>query len=649
MTRVLLVEDNPTDALLTEVSLTDGNPGLFQVQRVGTLAEALEAVTHGQVDVVLLDLGLPDSFGLETFERLHAGASEVPVIVLSGQTDEELALKAVQSGAQDYLVKGHADGGTLARAVRYAVERKRIELALEQERALFQTLMENIPDSIYFKDQKSRFLRISHAQAELFGLKGPEEAIGKTDFDMFTVEHARPAFEDEQEVMRTGKPLVGKIEKETMSDGRLRWALTTKMPFRDKQGRTIGTFGISKGITEIKLMEEALEGERNLLRAVIDGLPDHIYVKDNSSRFILCNNAVARFFGLATPNDVVGKSDFDFFPEGLARQFQEEEAELLRGEAPTVNREVSFADHQGRVHWVITTKVPLRDRRNRVSGLVGINRDISERKWSEEQLHQLNVDLARSQKELLEAYENLKHTNEELKATQWKLIQAEKLESIGRLAAGVAHEVKNPLATILMGVEYLGDTLKGASEDVAMTLGQMQEAIKRADSIVRGLLDVASSGQLELVEASLNGVIEQSLLLVRYELRQKTIEVVRHLSADLPKIRMDRRKIEQVFINLFVNAIQAMPTGGELRVSTHMEADKEGRSLIVATVEDSGPGIPPEMLSRIFDPFFSTKPTGMGAGLGLAVVRNILDLHGGSIEMNNRSEGGARATLRFHT
>ena len=256
--RVLLVEDSLADARLTELSLTDGGVCQFETHVARTLAEALKTLDDGQVDVVLLDLGLPDSFGLETFQRLHAAAPELPVIVLSGQTDEELAVRAVQEGAQDYLTKGRADSDMLARAIRYAVERQRIELALERERELFRTLMEHIPDSIYFKDIQSRFLRISSAQAKLFGFKSTEEAVGKTDFDVFAKEHAQASFEDEQQVIRTGNPLLAKIEPERLADGRLRWALTTKMPFRSKQGYIVGTFGISKDITQIKLMEEEI-------------------------------------------------------------------------------------------------------------------------------------------------------------------------------------------------------------------------------------------------------------------------------------------------------------------------------------------------------------------------------------------------------
>ncbi|MBM3862132.1 MAG: PAS domain S-box protein [Verrucomicrobia bacterium] len=638
---VLLVEDNAVEAELTKVLLAGNSLCQFTARVAPTLAAALEAVRTGPVDVVVLDLGLPDSFGLATFDQLQAAAPELPVIIYTGLGDAEVAVEAVQRGAQDCLTKGQADGDLLARAIRHAVERQRIELALERERDLFRALMENIPDSIYFKDLKSRFLRSSRSQTEMFGFKNPEDIVGKTDFDMFKEDHARRAFEDEQEIIRTGKPLVGKVEKETLADGRLRWALTTKMPFRDKQWRIIGTFGISKNLTELKLMEETLENERNLLRSLIDALPDHIYVKDADCRFVLCNQAVSRFFKLGSPEEVHGKSDFDFLPRRLAQQFHEEEQALLRGETPSVHRETEFGEQDGRTHWVITTKVLLRDGHGRIIGLVGINRDITERKQVEEQLHQINLELARSQKETLVA-------NAELKAAQTRLIQAEKLESIGRLAAGVAHEVKNPLATLLMGLDYLAEKFRESGEDVAITIAEMEEAIKRADDIIHGLQDFSASPQLDTEETNLNSVIEQSLLLTYHELRHKRIHVIKHFAPDLPKLPLDRRRIEQVFINVFTNAIMAMPVDGELCLVALAQQEADGRVKVTVRVEDNGPGVPAEILPRVFDPFFSTKPTSMGQGLGLALARNILDLHGGKIEMSNRPEGGACVTLTLY-
>lgn len=640
---LLLIEDNPLDARLVEEELAEPGRSSFAIVWVQTLAAGLKRLAEDHIDLVLLDLTLPDSGGLETFERVHAQAPSVPVIVMSGLSDEALAVKALQAGAQDYLVKGLADGGLLTRAIRYGIERQRIELALERERDLLNALLDNIPDHIYFKDAQSRFTRLSRSVARQFGFTDPQAALGKTDFDVFTAEHAQPAFDDEQRVMRTGQPLVGKVEKETMPDGAVTWALTTKMPLRDKYGRVIGTFGISKDVTELKLMEEELTAERNLLRSLIDGLPDHIYVKDAHHRFIVCNQALAGFFGLKSPEEIAGKWDFDFFPESTARWFLEEERALERSGQPRLNREAEVTDHQHKAHWISSTKVAMRDGQGRFVGIVGINRDITERKLAEEKLNQLNADLAQSQVELLATYESLKKSTEELQAAQMQLIQAAKMESVGRLAAGVAHEVKNPLAILLMGVEYLAEALPGAADDVRMTLGQMTEAVRRADGIVRGMLDFSVSSDLVMKENGLNAALEQGLLLVSHELRERRIEVVRRLATDLPGLRMDRPKIEQVFINLFLNAIQAMPEGGRLIVTTTREPGQ-----VVATVEDTGPGIASEMLSRVFDPFFTTKATGKGTGLGLSVSRKIIELHGGKLELANRAEGGVRATITFN-
>lgn len=642
---LLIIEDNPADRILIQEMLRDSGTAEFRCECAPSLEDGLQRLAEDASDLVLLDLTLPDSWGLATFERLHAAAPTVPVIVLSGTDDEELAVKAVQGGAQDYLVKGQADGTLLARAVRYAIERHRVEQALEQERDLFNTLMDNIPDHIYFKDAQSRFVRINRSLAAKFGLPEPATAVGQTDFDMFTPEHARPAFEDEQRIIRSGQPLVGKVEKETMPNGELTWVLTSKVPRRDRLGRVVGTFGVSKDITELKVMEDVLAAERNLLRAVIDALPDHIYVKDNFSRFLLCNTAVAEFFGLASPEAIVGKWDFDFFPEQAARQFYDEEQTLLASRESRLQRETSVTDQQGNPRWVASTKVVMRNGRGEVTGIVGINHDVTERRRAAEELNQLNADLARSQVELLRTYDNLKRSNDELKATQLRLIQAAKMESVGRLAAGVAHEVKNPLAILLMGVEYLGDALRThGDEDVKMTLAQMTEAVRRADTIVRGLLEFSASSALQLREESLTAAIEQSLVLVRHALRERRITVVRQLAPGLPRLQLDRPKIEQVLINLFMNALHAMSAGGKLIVTTRQEGE-----FVLAQVDDTGPGIAPELLPAVFEPFFTTKPTGAGTGLGLSVARNIIEMHGGKLELANRAEGGVRVTMTFNT
>jgi PAS domain S-box-containing protein len=175
--------------------------------------------------------------------------------------------------------------------------RKLAEEELAYERYLLHSLMDTIPDSIYFKDRESRFIRINKAVRlrKDIAMSDPAETLGKTDFDFFTEEHARQAYEDEQEIMRTGQPIVDTEEKETWPDGQVTWVSTTKMPLRDPQGHIIGTFGISRDITERKQVAEALARERDLLHALMDNLPDGIYFKDTAGRFLRINRFLAEY------------------------------------------------------------------------------------------------------------------------------------------------------------------------------------------------------------------------------------------------------------------------------------------------------------------------------------------------------------------
>jgi signal transduction histidine kinase len=258
-----------------------------------------------------------------------------------------------------------------------------------------------------------------------------------------------------------------------------------------------------------------------------------------------------------------------------------------------------------------------------------------------------------------------KRVEAELKTTQLQLIQSAKFESVGQLAAGVAHEVKNPLHILLHGLVYLSQaSLNPDDGNVALVLEKMNNAVKRADRVIKGLLDFSASSAIELTPSELNAVVEESLLLMNHELVRTHVAVVKELGADLPPVKLDRQKIEQAFVNLFINAIHAMPAGGTLTVKTYTELPAEfgpdvgrrrtdqfriGETRVVAEVLDTGTGIPTETLDRLFDPFFTTKPPGQGTGLGLSVTRKILELHQGTIEISNRQEGGACVTLTFKT
>jgi len=522
--RILLVEDNPGDCRLFRELLGEITTSRFELAQVGRLAEALEKLKAETFHIVLTDLSLPDSQGLEASRALHDAAPSTAVIVLSGVDDETLALKAVREGAQDYLVKSRLDAHLLGRSIRYAIERQRAEDKLTRSEAFYHSLVEHLPQNIFRKDVQERFTFANQRFCQLLG-RPLEEIIGKTDFDFYPPDLAIKYQKDDREAIRTGR-IFETVEENVTAGGEKLYVQVVKTPIRDAKGKILGT---------------------------------------------QC------------------------------------------------------------IFW-----------------------DITEQKRFAEQLQQKNLELASTAGAL-------RRSHEELKAAQLQLIQAEKMESIGTLAAGVAHEVKNPLAILQMGVNYLGKKITATDENVLMVLQEMRDAILRADTITRGLLDFAASKQLAVKPEDFNQLIIETLKMVRHEVNKHNIEVTRDFAEGLPKVAVDKTQIQQVFVNLFVNAVHAMPGGGTLTVrtfakelteTTHHEGSRKadhfwvGDTAVVAVVEDTGDGISQEHLAKIFDPFFTTKPTGVGTGLGLPVSKKIIELHGGTIDIRNRpQESGVRVTI----
>ena len=271
---------------------------------------------------------------------------------------------------------------------------------------------------------------------------------------------------------------------------------------------------------------------------------------------------------------------------------------------------------------------------------------------------------------LMSTYETAIKTNddliqahEELKATQAQLIQAEKLQSVGRLAAGVAHEVRNP-----SGHHGNGPRLPrrsrgcgGQPPDRRRDAGGHQARERRHHQPHGYFIPRVNH---EMREGDIHGVIQKAITVLADELARGKVKVVQEFDPALPLSRMDAPEIEQVFVNLITNALHAMPEGGTITIRTRVgvldskdaafdSGDRsgirfrEGEKAIIVEVSDEGAGITPENLDKVFDPFFSTKPTGRGMGLGLTVCRKLIELHHGAITVRNRPEGGVTATLIF--
>jgi PAS domain S-box-containing protein len=271
--RILLVEDNVGDARLIQEMLREATHFPCHLQPADRLDASLACLERGGggIDVVLLDLSLPDSSGFDTFTRVHAQAPQVPIIILTGLDNERLAIQSVQKGAQDYLVKGQVDSHVLARTIRYAIERNREQQKLADERNLLRTVIDNLPDFVCVKDKESRFIVSNIAMARSAGFAAPDDLLGKTDRDFHKPDLAARFLASEQAILSSGEPLTGQEEFVVEVSGQPKWILTTKVPLRTSQGDVIGLVGIGHDITEHKRSEVLIRQQLATLTALYSG------------------------------------------------------------------------------------------------------------------------------------------------------------------------------------------------------------------------------------------------------------------------------------------------------------------------------------------------------------------------------------------
>jgi two-component system NtrC family sensor kinase len=235
---------------------------------------------------------------------------------------------------------------------------------------------------------------------------------------------------------------------------------------------------------------------------------------------------------------------------------------------------------------------------------------------------------------------------EEKDKARHKLIQSEKLAALGTVAAGVAHEVKNPLAIIVQGIAFLKTSLYNDTR-LLDVVDRIEKSALRADNIVRSLLSFSREISLKMEEMDIAPVIDETLSFMDDQIRHKNIHVKRVYAPGLPKIIMDSNQIKQVFTNLFMNAIEAMQEGGILGIRTLQKKDKTDQAYVRVVVSDTGEGIPEDRIGRIFDPFFTTKNTEGNTGLGLSITKGIIDKHHGTIEIESEPGRGTRVMIEL--
>src|SRR5208283_537469 len=259
--RILLIEDNPGDARLLKEMLREADVR-FELECVDRLSSGIEKVKSVGFDIILLDLGLPDSRGLVALTRLNEIRPEAPIIVLTGHANESMGIQAVQEGAQDFLVKGQVDKNLLVRSINYAIQRKKIQGALQKSESRLRTLVQTIPDLIWLKDPDGVYLSCNAMFERFFGAK-EADIVGKTDYDFVDRELADLFQENDRKAMAAGKPTSNEEWVTFADDGHQALLYTLKTPMLDDKGNVIGILGIAHDITARKQSEETLKETLN--------------------------------------------------------------------------------------------------------------------------------------------------------------------------------------------------------------------------------------------------------------------------------------------------------------------------------------------------------------------------------------------------
>lgn len=517
--RVLLIEDSAADARLIGEFLKGTLLYRFQLTHVERLKEALQRLKTTAYEVILLDLTLPDSEGLTSLEQLLSSVSSIPILVLTNNSNPELAMEAVRRGAQDFLIKRHINHEVLVRSLRYSIERKQQAEALRQANEELESRVQTRTQELEFANQKLRE-EITHRQSvqERLLLAKKAGKIGIFEWDLHTDEMS---WSDELETL----------------------------------------YGVSA---------QDFDGHCN------------------SWLNMLCEESSAKVRKQLWQAVSLGK--------GLDTEFK--------------------VSHSKGARWLVVKSALFNDEQGKPARMLGIHMDITDKKHLEEQF-----------------------------------LQAQRLESLGALASGIAHDLNNILTPILGVGHLLPMMMPEMSEQAAQMVETLNCSAQRGTKLVRQIVAFVrhSSGfrqTLSIAELlhEVERIIAQTL--------SCSISIELKIPTDLWLVEGDDTQLHQVFMNLCVNARDAMSTGGTLLIEARnllvddlhqqMHPDTSIGPHIVVTVTDTGIGMSPETIAQIFDPFFTTKPPSQGTGLGLAAVMSIVKGHGGLVEVTSTVSKGSQ-------
>lgn len=472
---------------------------------------------------------------------------------------------------------------------------KELDAQLNNERFFLQAIFDSFGDLAVVISREHKIIKANRRFAQFVGIQ-PEDALGKTCTEVLAnTEIECNPFETKMilnKVFNTGKTQIN-VHRTPPPEENF-WELT-RSPIYDEKGKIFGVLGTWHRITERVMLHREIESAEQRFKSFIHSAQDWISIKDLDGRYVIANPVTARAFD-KNPEDFEGKRPDEILPPELVKTIKKHDDEVIKlKESKTYDEVIPI---HGQDHVFQTVRFPLEDYKGELIGVCTIARDVTKEAHLQDQL-----------------------------------AQSEKLAALGKLAAGVAHEINNPLTGILAYAEDMQDDTddKFIIEDLQVII---RETLRCRD-IVRNLLDFAKQDKPKLEDINPVEIIDHSLKLVHRLPQFKDIIIEKNVTEGLPKILSDPKQIQQVLLNLMLNAADAMKYKGKIILSA--DNDKKNNKVVIS-VEDTGPGIPENLVDKIFEPFFSTKGTN---GLGLAVSWGIIERHHGTMEIDMSESGGA--------